>query len=232
MRRECWIRCAMKNSTNIFNRQLNINVYIIPNLSWRSVVTRAFRSARLTMIISRRELARHASAGNATANARKNEIKRPRGVDRKVERGPLSSRDGGVERWGRPESCKWYERGRERVRETARVKRGKTKGVVENCESRGSIVTPFAGVAKPGRFRRHHHCHYNHHLRQRDRRYTTALPLSSVAAAAVVVDGNPTRLPLVLLPSSGLSIESTDVVNYLLICRRRYFDILALKWTT
>lgn len=58
------------------------------------------------------------------------EIKRPRGVDRKIERGPLSSQDGGGksrrESGGRPESCKWYERGRERVRETE-CKEGKDK---------------------------------------------------------------------------------------------------------
>jgi len=88
-------------------------------------------------------------------------------------------------------------KGDESACERPRVKRGKTKGVVENCESRGSIVTPFAGLAKLGRFRRHHHCHYNHHLRQRlphrHRCYTTALPPSS--AAATVAGANPTRLP-------------------------------------
>lgn len=126
-------------------------------------------------------------------------------MERKVER-ELSLRLGRARKVGRGGKTEGGRKvangmkGGESACERPRVKRGKTKGVVENCESRGSIVTPFAGLAKLGRFRHHHHCHYNHHLRQRlphrhrwHRCYTTALPPSS--AAATVAGANPTRLP-------------------------------------
>jgi len=108
-------------------------------------------------------------------------------------------------------------KGGESACERPRVKRGKTKGVVENCESRGSIVTPFAGLASRG---------------GSDATTTVTITTTSAndyrtaTAAQPRYHRHPPPPPvlapiprgyLVLLPSSGLSIESTDVVNYSLI---------------
>lgn len=96
MRRECWT-CALENSTNAYLKgQLNINVYYtFP----RSFMKCRYTSVSIRAIDDDNLLARICKARTRwECNGKRiDEIKRPRGVDRKVERGPLSPRDGGVE---------------------------------------------------------------------------------------------------------------------------------------
>jgi len=143
-----------------------------------------------------------------------------RGSEGRKRAPPLSPSSRGAAEGGGGRKVANGMKGGESACERPRVKRGKTKGVVENCESRGSIVTLFAGLAKPGRFRRHHHCHYNHHHHHYHHRHHHHLHHRGYTTTGVIHRRHRRRFPrgcLVLLPSSGLSIESTDVVNYSLI---------------
>lgn len=118
--------------------------------------------------------------------------KETRGVERKVEREPWLERERRDDE-GWPESCKRYERGRKRVRETE-GKEGKDKRGGRELWISWQHCHSIRRACKAGAVPTPPPLSLYHHLRQRlphrHRCYTTALPPSPAVAGA-----NPTRLP-------------------------------------